>query len=98
MSTAGPWEISVETKTRYEPFTGERQDRYYSWIKSGSDFIALMHMDRQFPPGADALLIAAAPELLTVLQTIRASAGEVITDEMKREIDRVIEKAEGKKL
>jgi len=91
-TTPGPWKISVETKTSFDSSTGERQDRHYPWIKSGSSFIALMSLDA----GADALLIAAAPELLTALKTIRASAGEVITDEMKREIDRVIEKAEGK--
>lgn len=43
---------------------------------------------------ANARLIAAAPEMLVVLKTIRAHANGLLAETTKREMDRVIAKAE----
>lgn len=45
----------------------------------------------------EARLIAAAPELLVVLKTVRLHASGLLAETTKREMDRVIAKAEGRK-
>lgn len=44
---------------------------------------------------ANACLIAAAPEMLTMLKTLRAHAKGSLAETTKREMDRIILKAEG---
>jgi hypothetical protein len=48
--TKGPWES-------YSDFSK-------AWVKSGTDFVCVIHTDYTRSPDADARLIACAPELL----------------------------------
>ena len=66
----GPWKYEIENEVRYDSLTGEKREMKSYWIKQEDDSMAII-CGTFFDKDAIGNLMAAAPEMLEVLELVR---------------------------
>ena len=85
-----PWIYKAETKVRYDSFTGEKNTYIDHWIFCGKTRVALV-ISQNDETEKEAHLVAAAPEMLEVLEMIVNNDKELFSEKLHA----VIAKAKG---